>query len=128
MIVKKVTFQKNFQVAQFLFERYEWEIELEDGQTPEEATKECRARVEALHSEFNPHLFNDAQKQRYTTWQDEVDTRQQESEFDEYLARDIESLKAITYKEDAQAFLDAEAWRQYNMVLKSLVNAKPNKE
>lgn len=50
-----------------------------------------------------------------------------QEELDKELAKEIEELQAIEYKEEAEEWMEKAAWRKYNPVLKSMVNAKPNK-
>lgn len=59
MKITKVSYQKAFWIGSYLQDKAGVEIELEEGETPEQALTEAKGRLEQWHKEVNPLLYLD---------------------------------------------------------------------
>jgi hypothetical protein len=62
MKIKTVTYQKTFPLAQFVNEKISAEVELQDGDSPEEALANAKSLVEKFHKDTNPQLYSNLQQ------------------------------------------------------------------
>lgn len=112
------------------------EIVLAPGEQIEDAWTELDRRAKAWHRKEYPHLYEERETAFYLPKEviksdnfnnpDKVKANDL-YEFDASLAQEIAELRDIEFKEDAEEWMAKAAWRKYNPVLKSMVNAKPNK-
>jgi len=125
--------------SNFLDTIFEGEEEIPDGSTRKEVLKkivneleetaaELKKEVETMRGEIITETIKVAKNNFPPIGPSVADTTEKSNEeFEATLAADIKTLQKIQYKEDAEAFMNEQVWRKYNPVLKSLVNAKPNK-
>ena len=132
MKITKVAFEKTIGMPNYSNDRpMVVECILEGNETKEEAWTNINQDMMAWHRATYPHLYTNtgylpppvSQTTPGPSVMDTTTTDKDELE----LANDIKILQKIQYKEDAEIFLNEQVWRKYNPVLKSLVNAKPNK-
>lgn len=110
-----------------MFEGFEWEVEVEEGQNPDDAAREARARIFALHKEFNPHLDHSTKPMVQPDGSLPVISVEKSSDQgDDIFENDKSALRAFEYREEAAAYLATSAF-SHNVILKAIVNSKPPK-
>jgi hypothetical protein len=133
MKIERITFGKTIAMPGYNNDKPEVEAVLEDGDVLEDVLSALNKRLMDWHKKEYPHLYQESNHlpspvSKTTPGPSVMDTTSTDKEeFDAGLAADIKTLQKIQYKEDAEIFMNEQVWRKYNPVIKSLVNAKPNK-
>lgn len=118
MIVTKVSYSRTYPID-LIWEKIFVEASLSEGENVRDALYECKRTVESFHFESNKA---DEKKKELPV----INTKEA-AEIDKEFELVKENLSKISYREDAQEYLNTTGF-QFNLVCKNLVNNKPTKK
>lgn len=127
MTIDRITYTKTFATGPYLNEKIGVEIQLDAGEQPENALDMAKRTVEVWHKINNPHLDHSTKPMVQPDGSLPVISVEKEiDEGDLIMEKDKAALRGFEYKEEAAEYLSKSAYHQ-NVILKAIVNSKPNK-